>query len=87
MTHQAPQNVQSSQSSHTVRSHGVISPQDKNPPNSDWIDSTVSQADDSSAETEVPGKPVPGIWKNWEKGGPHFQWKITEGKSRPNLGY
>ena len=52
MTHQAPQNVQSSQSSHTVTSHGVISPQDKNPPNSDWIDSTVSQADDSSAETE-----------------------------------
>ena len=52
MTHQASQNVQSSQSSHTVTPHGVISPQDENPPNPDRIDSTVSQADDSSAETE-----------------------------------
>ena len=52
MTHQAPQNVQSSQSSHTVTSQGVISPLDGNPPNPDQNDSTVSQADDSSAEIE-----------------------------------
>ena len=48
MTHQAPQNVQSSQSSHTVTSQGVISPLDGNPPNPDRNDS----ADDSSAEIE-----------------------------------
>ena len=51
MTHQAPQNLQSSQSSHTVTSRGVISPQDENPPNPNRNDSTVSQTDDSSAET------------------------------------
>ena len=52
MTHQAPQNIQSPQSSHTITSQAVISPQDENPPNPDQNDSTVSQADDSSAETE-----------------------------------
>ena len=52
MTHQAPQSLQSSQSSHTVISHGVISPQDENPLNPNRNDLTVSQADDSSAETE-----------------------------------
>ena len=52
MTNPGPQNLQSSQSSHTVISHGVISHQDENPPNPDRHDSTVSQADDSSAETE-----------------------------------
>ena len=52
MTHQAPQNIQSSQSSHTVTSQGVISPQGENPPNPDRNDSTFSQADDSSAEIE-----------------------------------
>ena len=35
MTHQAPQNVQSAHSSHTVTCHGVIPPQDENPPNPD----------------------------------------------------
>ena len=52
MTHQAPQNIQSSQSSHTVTSHGVISPQDENPPKPDRKDSIVLHADDSSEETE-----------------------------------
>ena len=52
MTHQPPQNVQSSQFSHTVTSQGLISPQDEKPPNPDRNDSTVSQADDSSAEPE-----------------------------------
>ena len=52
MTHQALQNVQSFQSSHTVISHGVISPQDENRPNPDRTDTIVSQADDSFTETE-----------------------------------
>ena len=52
MTHQTPQNVQSFQSSHTAVFHGVISPQDDNPPNPDRNNSIVSQADESSAETE-----------------------------------
>ena len=52
MTHQAPQNVQSPQSSHAVTYQGVISPHDENPPNPDQNDSTVSQADDTSAEME-----------------------------------
>ena len=52
MTDQATQNVQSSQSSHTVTFHGVISPQDENPPNLDRKDLIVSQVDDSSEETE-----------------------------------
>ena len=52
MTDQAPQNVQSYQSSHTVTFDGVISPQDENPPNPDRKDLIVSQADDSSEETE-----------------------------------
>ena len=44
----------------TVTSHGVILPQDENPPNPDRNDSTVSQADDLSAETEyLPGEPGP----------------------------
>ena len=54
MIHQAQQNVQSSQSSHTVTSHEVIAPQDKNPPNPDRNDSSVSQSDDSSTERESP---------------------------------
>ena len=53
-THPAPQNLQSSQSSHTVTSHEVISTQDENPPNLDRNDLAISQADDSSAETEYP---------------------------------
>ena len=53
MTHPAPRNLQSSQSSYTATSQGVISPQDENPPNPDRNDSTVLQAaDDSSTETE-----------------------------------
>ena len=52
MSHQVPQNLQSSQSNHTVTSLVVISPQDENPPNPDRNDSTVSHVDDSSAETE-----------------------------------
>ena len=52
MTHQAPQDVQSSQSSHTVTSHEATSPQDENPPNPDRNDSTVLQVDNSSSETE-----------------------------------
>ena len=66
MTHQAPQNVQSSRSIHTVTSHGVILPQDENPPNPDRNDSTVSQADDLSAETEyLPGEPGPRTQLLW----------------------
>ena len=42
MTHQAPQNVQSFESSQTVWSHGGISLQDKNLPNPDWNNSKVS---------------------------------------------
>ena len=38
MTHQVLKNVQSSQSSHTVTSQGVISPQDENPDNPDQND-------------------------------------------------
>ena len=52
MIHQAPQNVQSFQSNHAVTTQGVISPQNRNIPNPDRNDSTVSEADDSSAETE-----------------------------------
>ena len=52
MSHQVPQNLQSSQSNHTVTSLVVISPQDENPPNPDRNESTVSHVDDSSAETE-----------------------------------
>ena len=52
MTHQASQNVKSSQSSHAVTSQGVISPQVENTPNPDRNGLTASQADDSSAETE-----------------------------------
>ena len=52
MAHQAQQNVQSSQSTHTVTSREVIAPQDKNPPNPDRNDSSVSQSDDSSTEME-----------------------------------
>ena len=52
MTHQAPQVVQSVQSNYTVSSQGVISLRDENPSNPDQNDSTVSQADDSSAKTE-----------------------------------
>ena len=37
---------------HSYTSQGVISPEDKNPPNPDRNDLTFSQADDSSAETE-----------------------------------
>ena len=39
-------------SSHTVTFQGIFSPQDENPPNPDRNDSTVSQADESSTETE-----------------------------------
>ena len=52
MTHQAAQVVQSVQSNYTVSSQGVISLRDENPSNPDQNDSTVSQADDSSAKTE-----------------------------------
>ena len=85
VTHQVSQSLQSSQSSHTVTSHGVISPQDENPPNPDRNDSTVSQADDSSAETEYLEN-LTEKYERTEKKGPPFSLKITEGKSRPNLG-
>ena len=70
VTHQAPQIVQSSQSSRTVTSQGVISPQDQNPPNPDKNDSTVSQAHDSSAETDYQES------LNWE-------YERTEKKGTP----
>ena len=50
MTHQAPRNMLSSQSSHTAVSEGATSPQEGNPSNLDWNHLTVSH--DSSAETE-----------------------------------
>ena len=52
MTHQAPQNIQYFQSSHTVTSERVVSPQDENTPHPDQNDSTVLQADDLSAEIQ-----------------------------------
>ena len=47
MIYHIPQNIQSSQSSHTVTSQGVLLPQDENPPNPVRNDLTVLQADDS----------------------------------------
>ena len=71
MTHQAQQNMQSSESSHTVTSHGIIPPQDETPPNPDRNDSTVSKADHSSAETEYLEN-LTQEYERTEKRGPHI---------------
>ena len=79
MTHQAPQNVQSPQSSHAVTYQGVISPHDENPPNPDQNDSTVSQADDTSAEMENLenlAQDMKELRKGTPPPPPHFQEKI-----------
>ena len=78
MTHQAPQNVQYSQSSHTVTSHGEISPQDENLPNPDRIDSTVSQADSSSAETEYMETLTQEYERTEKRGSPIYSEKLQK---------
>ena len=67
---------------HSYTSQGVISPEDKSPPNADRNDSTVSQTDDSSAETEHLEN-LTQKHKTTAKRGP----TISEGNSRPDLGY
>ena len=78
MTHQAPQNVQYSQSSHIFTSHEEISPQDENIPNPDWIDSTVSQADNSSAETEYMETLTQEYERTEKRGSPIYGEKLQK---------
>ena len=78
MTHQAPKNVQSPQSRHTVTSQGLTSPQDENSPNADQNDSTVSQADDTSAETEYLENLTEEYERTEKRGSPIFSEKLQK---------